>query len=52
MMPSASKLVVEVPERASQEGRQGAGSGGRGIWEAEVERATLHGWVPQEQTLR
>lgn len=32
MMPSASKLVVEVPERASQEGRQGAGSGGRLRW--------------------
>ena len=59
MMPSASKLVVEVPEGVVWEGKAERGGvmgrvrmGGRGPWEAEMERDTVFGWVPQRQTLR
>ena len=59
MMPSASKPVVEVPEGVVWEGKAERGGatgrvrmGGRGPWEAEMERDTVFGWVHQRQTLR
>lgn len=39
-------------ERWQEQGRNGTRWGGRGVWKAEMGKASIFGSVPQKQTLR